>query len=155
MASVRAWRSWTAGAAGMCVVVLLVVSTVRELRPAVDSLRRDRTRFASMSAAERDQAFGSLVPLRMDVFDFYRRNVRPGDRYWVQVAPGAFSAFATKDTLVRAVARLALLPAIEVERAEDADVILSWDQDPGLLPYTYSEQQRAGLQLLFVSRVKR
>lgn len=108
-----------------------------------------------MSTAERNQAYGTLIPLRMDVFDFYRANLRPGDRYWVQVDPGAFSEFADKATVVRAVGRMALIPAVEVDRAEDADVILSWDKDPGLLPYEYSEQYRAGLQLLFVSRVKR
>jgi len=53
------------------------------------------------------------------------------------------------------VGRLALVPAVEVARPEDAAVILSWDSDPGLLPYRYSEQHRAGAQLIFVSRVQR
>jgi hypothetical protein len=137
------------------VVALLAVSAVRELSPALDRLQNDRTRFGSMSAAERDRAYVDLIPLRKDVFDFYRTYLRPGDRYWVQVDPGAFSEFVDYATVVRSVGRMALMPSIEVERPDDADVILSWDKDPGLLPYKYSEQHRAGLQLLFVSRVKR
>jgi hypothetical protein len=91
----------------------------------------------------------------MDPFDFYRSYLRPGDRYWVQVAATPFGSFADKATVVRTVGRLALVPAVEVARPEDAEVILSWDSDPGLLPYRYSEQHRAGAQLIFVSRVQR
>jgi hypothetical protein len=151
----RAWRSWVVGCAGFCVVVLLAVSAVREMSPALDRLQNDRNRFGSMSQAERERAYIDLIPLRTDVFDFYRSHLRPGDRYWVQVDPGAFSEFSDYATVVRSVGRMALIPAVEAERPEDADVILSWDKDPGLLPYKYSEQYRAGLQSLFVSRVKR
>jgi hypothetical protein len=73
----------------------------------------------------------------------------------VQIPPGAFSTFADKPTIVRAVGRVFLLPAVEVEKPERADVILSWDSDPGLLPFRYSDQVRAGLQLIFVSRIDR
>jgi hypothetical protein len=131
------------------------VTALRELGPTLDSMRSERASYAGLTAAERERAFGERIPLRMDVFDFYRSSLRPGDHYWVQVAATPFSTFADKATVVRTVARLALIPAVEVAQPRDADVILSWDSDPSVLPYRYSEQQRAGEQLLFVSRVER
>jgi hypothetical protein len=136
-------------------VLLLAVTAVRELSPTLENMRSERGQFVGLTPAERERAFGERIPLRMDVFDFYRSFVRPGDHYWVQVAATPFSAFANKATVVRTVGRLALLPAVEVSRPADADVILSWDSDPAVLPYRYSEQHRAGEQLLFVSRVQR
>lgn len=155
LTAMRDWRSWVMSCSALCVVALLGLSVVTELPAAFNRLREDRDRFGSMSKVERDQAYGSLVPLPMDVFGFYRAHLRPGDRYWVQVDPGAISEFADVPTMVRAVGRMALMPAVEVEHVEDADVILSWNTDPALLQLDYSEQERAGLQLLFVSRVKR
>jgi hypothetical protein len=99
--------------------------------------------------------FGAAIPVPMKMFDFYRRNMRRDERFYVQAPAEAFGEFADKQTIVRNVARYYLLPAIEVARPEDATVVVSYDSDPGLLPLTYSEQIRAGLQLIFVSRVRR
>jgi hypothetical protein len=129
-----------------------VVSGVPHSLRVLDSEHR---RFAGMTDAERDQAFGLLIPTRMDIFDFYRRLIRPDDRFFVQVEDEAFGRFAGKATVVRSVARYYLAPAIEVEDPDDATVVLSYDTDPALLELKYSEQVRAGLQLLFVSRIAR
>jgi hypothetical protein len=53
------------------------------------------------------------------------------------------------------VAHTYLLPALEVERRGDANVILSWDSDPNTLGLHYSSQLRAGEQLIYVSWVDR
>ncbi len=116
------------------------------------TLDAERSRFTGMTAAERAQAFGALIPTRMDVFDFYRQLLREDDRFYVQVTNEGFGN-ADKATIVRSVARLYLAPAIEVRRPQDATVVLSYDADPGVLPLRYSKQTRAGLQLFFVSRV--
>jgi hypothetical protein len=118
-------------------------------------MRSEHSRFAAMSATEREQAFGALLPLRMDIFDFYRTNLRPGDRYFIQIQNGPFGEFADKETAVRGVARLYLLPAVEARSLRDANVVLSWDSDPARLPVHYSRKTRAGLQLIFVSRILR
>jgi hypothetical protein len=107
------------------------------------TLDNERRRFDELSADERERMFGAAIPVPMEIFDFYRRNMRRDDRFYVQAPAEAFGEFA--DTL----------PAIEVARPEDATVVVSYDSDPGLLPLTYSEQIRAGLQLIFVSRVRR
>jgi hypothetical protein len=44
---------------------------------------------------------------------------------------------------------------VQVADVADADVVLSYDHDPGLLPLRYSEQHREGLQVVFVSRIAR
>lgn len=137
----------TAAVAGL---VATIVTGVPDSLRILDS---ERSRFGALTTLEREQAFGSLIPTRMDVFDFYRRGLRPDDRFYLQVANEAFGEFADKRTVVRSVARYYLAPAIEVARPQDATVILSYDSDPGLLPLEYSEQIRAGLQLFFVSRV--
>lgn len=115
-------------------------------------LNDQRERFAAMPENEREQAFGTLIPTRMDVFDFYRRSLRRDDRYYMQVTDAAFGA-ASRAVIVRNVARFYLAPAVEVTRLKDATVVLSYEADPGLLPLHYSAQIRAGLQLFFVSRV--
>ena len=151
----RGLRALVLGVAGVCASGLLIMSVWRELPHTLDRMHSQRAAFAPLSAKARAQAFGTSVPVPMEIFDFYAAHLRPGDRYWVQVDPGAFGQFADKAKVVRSVGRLELMPAVEVERPDDADVILSWEKDPGLLPYRYSEQYRAGLQLLFVSRVRR
>lgn len=144
-----------AGIAATAAVLSLAATIVFGLPNSLETLHSERSRFAGMSEVEREQAFGVLIPTRMDVFDFYRRALRPDDRYFFQVANEAFGEFADKETVVRSVGRYYLAPAIEVARPQDATVILSYDDDPGLLPLKYSDQIRAGLQLFFVSRVAR
>ena len=74
------------------------------------------------------------------------------------VARREYEAFLTdrfpdKKLVVRSVAHLYLLPATEARSLATATVVLSWDADPGTLHLHYSEQERAGLQLIFVSRI--
>jgi hypothetical protein len=111
--------------------------------------------YSPMTRAQRDRAFGVQIPLRMDIIDFWRAWLRPGDRYWIQIPYEAFSVNADKRLIVRSVSHLYLLPAVEAHSLADANVVLSWDADPGTLHLHYSEQQRAGLQLVFVSRIAR
>lgn len=133
----------------------LVSTVVSGVPHSLRVLNREHGRFDQLTAVEREQAFGALIPARMDIFDFYRRSIRRDDRFFVQVPKAAFGAFADQATVVRNVARYYLAPAIEVDRLEDATVVVSYEADPGLLPVGYSEQIRAGLQLIFVSRVAR
>jgi len=118
-------------------------------------MRNEHARFAGYTAKQREQAYGTLLPLRMDIFDFWRAWLRPGDHYWIQIPQEAFSSNADKRLVVRSVAHLYLLPALETRRLADATVVLSWDADPGLLHLRFSEQERAGLQVIFVSRIDR
>lgn len=130
-------------------------SALRDVPHSWRLMRSQHAAYAHYTRAERDRAFGTLMPIRMDIFDFWARSLRPGDRYWIQIPPEAFSSTADKKLVVRSIAHLYLLPAIETRRLADANVVLSWDADPGLLGLKYSEQVRAGGQVIFVSRIAR
>jgi len=133
-------------------VAVIAVSLYRELPFGLRVMRAEHDAYAQTPWEERQQLFGERVPLPMNVFDFYRSGLHVGDRYYFDVLDSGFGLTTLRET-VRNVGRLYLLPAVEVERIEDADVILSWEKDPGLLGLRYSEQLRLGLQLFFVSRV--
>lgn len=135
--------------------VLALAVSAAGLPEAWSTVDAERERWEAVPRTQRETAFITQIPLRLDIFEFWRRNVRPTDRYFIQIPPGAFGAFADKPTIVRTAGRLYLLPAVEVIRPGEADVILSWDADPATLGLRYSDQIRAGLQLIFVSRVQR
>lgn len=152
----RAFRAPAFATLGLvATVVLLAVSVARDVPRSWSVMRSERAPFEGYTALQRDQAFGELLPLDMSYFEWYRRYLRPGDRYFVQVEPAAFSSFVDKDTLVRRVARLYLLPDLEAIDLAHASVVLSWDDDPGRLHVRFSSQVRLGRQLFFVSRIDR
>jgi hypothetical protein len=134
-------------------LALIGWSLNREIPFALRVMKSEHDAYAQASWEDRQQLFGARVPLPMNVFDFYRSGLRAGDRYYFDVLESGFG-FATLRETVRNVGHLYLLPAVEVERIEDADVILSWQKDP-VLGLQYSEQLRLGLQPFFVSRVAR
>lgn len=136
-------------------VATLGWSAMRDVPHSLRLLRDQHRLYASYDDAQRSRAFGESIPLRMDILDFWRAYLRPGDRYWIQIPYEAFSTTADKRLVVRSVSHLYLLPAIEVSKLSDANVVLSWDADPGLLGLRFSEQERAGLQVIFVSRIAR
>jgi hypothetical protein len=142
-------------AAGLAAAGLLALSAYREVPFSWNVMRSEHGRFASYTRLQRGHAFGDALPLPMDIFDWYRLYLRPGDRYFVQIQNGAFGEFIDKETAVRSVARLYLLPAIEAPDLAHANVVLSFDADPAALHLRYSQQARSGQQLIFVSRIAR
>lgn len=134
-------------------VVLLVAGAWKDIPRSRDLLRTQRETFAGYTRKQRDQAFGTLIPIRMDIFDFWKAYLEPHDRYYIQIPNEAFSTDADKRTVVRYIAHLYLLPATEARSLSDATVVLSWDSDPGLLHLHFVGQARAGLQLIYVSRL--
>lgn len=118
-------------------------------------LGRERARDAALTPKQREHAFLDALPLPAEVFDYYRAHLRSGDRVYFQVLDSGFGQFADLPTVVATAGRYYLLPAVAVERLEDANVVVSWEADPGLLGVQFEEQHRAGLQLFFVSRIRR
>jgi hypothetical protein len=144
---------WSAALCGLVTAALLAWSVVRDVPHSWSLMRTQRAEYAGYTSTQRAQSYGAALLLPMNLFDFYRKYLRPGDRYFVQIQNGGFGRFIDKATAVRSVARLYLLPAVEAPDLQHADVVLSWDSDPGLLPVRYFEQERLGLQLTFVSRI--
>jgi hypothetical protein len=151
---VRANRVLTVAGA-VATAALLAWSVVKDVPHSWRLMRAQHAAYAGYSRTQRDQSYGALLPLPMNLFDYYRQYLRPGDRYYMQVQNGAFGRFIDKETAVRTVGRLYLLPAVEVADLAHATVVISWESDPGLLHVRYSEQARLGLQLIFVSRIAR
>ena len=116
--------------------------------------REDRVAYEGLTPEERVHAPGDHIPLRMDVFDFYRDRLRPGDRYFFQVQAGTFGA-VDKPTAVTTFGRFYLLPAVFVDDALRATVILSWDTDPRALGLPYTRLDEAGRQIIFVASIDR
>ncbi len=116
-------------------------------------MRDQHAEFAHYTRTQRDEAFGALVPIRMDIFEWWRAHLQPNDRYWIQIPHEPFSANADKKLVVRTIAHLFLLPATEARSLADATIVLSWDADPSTLHLRYLEKDRAGLQLIFATRI--
>ena len=119
-----------------------------------NGLHEDRVHYEGLTPKEQAHAPGDHIPLSVDVFDFYRDRLRRGDRYFLQVQPGAFGNI-DKPTAVATFGRFYLLPAVLVDDLLRATVVLSWDADPRALGLPYSRIDEAGKQMIFVARIDR
>jgi hypothetical protein len=118
-------------------------------------LADERARWADATPAEAARAIWSESPLPPALFDFYRAQLRPGDRYWVQARPAPETSLE-KPLLVRSYAAYWLLPAIQVRRLADATAVLSFRADPRALGVPLSATTRyPGNLRASVSRVAR
>jgi hypothetical protein len=139
--------------AALAVVVALAYSAWHDVPDSWQILRSEHAAYAKFTRDQRDREFGARIPMPMEIFDYWRSGLRPHDRYWIQMPPEPFSSNGDKRYVARSIAHIYLLPAIEAQKLSDANVVLSWDADPGLLHLHFVEQQRQGLQLIFVSRI--
>jgi hypothetical protein len=151
----RALDLGRARAASLLLIALAALSCVLHIREDWQRLGDGRARDAALSTSERARTPIEGLPLPSNVFDFYRDRLHRGDRYYLQVLESGFGPFADLPTIVATVSRFYLLPAVQVATLAEANVVLSWEADPGLLGVSFSEQDRAGLQLFFVSRIAR
>jgi hypothetical protein len=131
------------------------VSALDGYRAIWDQLSVERARDAALTGKERERTPVTAIPLPVEVFEYYQAFLRPDDRVYFHVLESGFGAFVDLPTIVAAVGRFWLLPAVEAEDLDDATVVVSWERDPGELGLRFSEQHRAGQQLFFVSRIAR
>jgi hypothetical protein len=148
-------RETAAFAAALAVVAALAYSAWRDVPHSFDVMRSQHAIYKGYTQAQRERAFGTRIPMPMEIFDFWRDGLRPGDRYWIQMPPMPFATDADKRYIARNIAHVYLLPAIEATRLADATIVLTWDADPAALRLHYGEQREAGLQLIFTSRIVR
>ncbi len=137
----------------VCVLGVALASTVRSGAHADHRLRADRDVYAHMEPSQRNTLYITNLGLVADPFAWYASFVGRGDRLYYQVMPSGLGHFIDLPTAVQDVGRYALLPAKSVTRRSDANVIVSWNEDPGLLHIPFVSQERLGLQPYFVSRV--
>lgn len=117
-------------------------------------LEREQAAYAALTPAERRQQPVSAVGLNGQVFDFYADRLVRGDRVYFQVSPGGFSSNYDLPTIVEALGRFYFLPAVQTDDLSKATVVVSYFADPAQLHVKFITQVRAGLQPLWVSRIK-
>jgi hypothetical protein len=140
---------------------IAVVATVLALYSAwhsIGHMRRlmgiERRDDAALSAAARRQMPVTTFTMSGDVFDFFAHYLTKGDRVYFQVMPSGFTSEQDLPQAVAALGRFYFLPAVQTENLKDATVVVSYYADPSLLHVKFVTQVRAGLQTLFVSRIK-
>jgi hypothetical protein len=116
-------------------------------------LGAQRVVYGGYSDVQRERAPLAQIPLPTGIFDFFRENVRPGDRVYFQVRKAPFSDFFTLPQIISAAGRYDLLPARQVTDLRDATVVVSWLADPKRLPARFVSHARYGLRSIYVSRI--
>jgi hypothetical protein len=107
---------------------------------------------AALGAADRVQAPGFNNRLPVGGFDFFRGNVRRGDRVYVLAREGTTVRGVDFPTGARTFARYYLLPAIVVDDPKDATVVVTIGRDPSELGLTYKSTLRQ--DDFYVARIK-
>ena len=132
-----------AAGATICAAIALVSAAIT-LPATWRWLSDQRSDLEGMSAVDRIQAPGFNNRLPVGAFDFFRANVRRGDRVFVLARPGTTVRGVDFPTGARTFARYYLLPAIVVERPEDATVVVAIGRDPAELGLEYRSTLREG-----------
>ena len=118
------------------------------------SLDQSHRTYRTYTDVQRRHAAIDAFDLPGDVFDFYADYVGRGDRVYLQTRESGLSSFIDLPTAVRYAARFYLLPAVQTNDLADATVVVTFFDDPSLLHVRYVTQRQAGLQPIFVSRIK-
>jgi hypothetical protein len=134
--------------------VLALLTAWHSLNHMRHLLGRERASYASLTPDERRRSPVAAVGLDGQIFDFYASLLSKGDRVYFQVMPGGFSGDYDLPTIVQALGRFYLLPAVQTTDLKDATVVVSYFEDPALLRTRFITQVRAGLQPLWVSRIR-
>lgn len=121
-----------AGAAGAAVLVALA-SGIRDLPDTGGWLIDQRRQFESWGPRERDAVAAESQGLPFDAFEFFRARATPRLRYFIDAAPSDLQPDFDRAQAARMFSRYYLLPAIQVPRPEDADVVFTIDRDPRTL----------------------
>jgi hypothetical protein len=117
--------------------VLAALSTALTLPDTWSWLSEQRRDSDDLTAIDRYQAPGFSNRLPVGGFDFFRANVRRGDKVFVWARPGTSVRGVDFPTAARAFARYYLLPATIVERPQDATVVVTVGRSPRELGLRY------------------
>jgi hypothetical protein len=152
-AAVRTLRSSPAQVIAAALTVLALLSAWHSGGHVWRLLESDYRTYSAYTPTQRQHAALDAIPVNSDYFDYYATYVQRGDRIYFQVPPGGLGEFFDLPSAVAAAGRFYLLPAVQADSLSDATVVVSYEDDPALLHLSYVTQQRAGLQLVFVSRI--
>jgi hypothetical protein len=142
-------------AAASAVAALLVAlgSGINDFPVTWDWLSGQHADFAHLSPTERRQEPGTAQLLPVDAFDFFRSKLRDGDRYYIAAKRGGFETGVDRATASRIFARYYLLPAIQVDAPDEADVVFTVGADPKSLGVPLKRVQKFGGGNYYAARV--
>jgi hypothetical protein len=104
--------------AAATLVAALVGSVVLSASDVLGDVGDSAGRDSKLTSAERRHAAGDRLGLKAEAFDRFRAQLRPRERYEVDVPPGAKGPFITRGAVVRAYSAFYFLPAIQTSHAE-------------------------------------
>ncbi len=143
------------------VVALAFASSQKTLPRSWGFMAAQLELYGNVSADVRDRTPGYAIGLPVEYFDFYREHLRRGERYYLYV-PAAPDALVESlppgvdlPDAVRLFGRFYLLPAIQVNEPERADIILTFRSDPRDLGIAYDRIEQAGGASYFVAWIAR
>jgi len=139
----------------LAALAIAVASGLKELPGTWDWLSGQRAQFETFSAQERAEEPGTAQFLPVDAFDFFRAGLRAGDRYYLAVTRGAFVTGVDRATAARIFGRFYLLPAIQVDGPQQADVVLTVGIDPHTLGVPLGPVEKFEGGNYFEARVRR
>jgi hypothetical protein len=99
------------------VLATLVASAILGVVDVLPTVEDDVARYSKLTDEQREHAAGDRLLLRRAPFAAFRVRVRAGDRYAVDVPPGAKGPFITRGAVVRSYSAFFFFPAIQVPRA--------------------------------------
>jgi hypothetical protein len=117
---------------------LALVSAALTLPDTWRWLSDQHSELTELTAVDRFQAPGFNNRLPVGGFDFFRANVKRGDRVFVLARPGTSLRGVDFPTAARTFARYYLLPAIVVDDVRDATVVVAIGENPRTLGQRYT-----------------
>jgi hypothetical protein len=117
-------------------------------------LTGDYRSYAAYTDLQRRHAVLDKIPLPSDVFDFYAAHLLRGDRIYYQVLPSGYGRFCDLRTCIAQAGNFYLLPSVQSPDLRSATVVISYYADPSRLHRHFPLQVQAGLQPIFVSRLR-
>jgi hypothetical protein len=117
-------------------------------------LDAERATYGGMTAIDRRRLPVTSTNLDGQIFDFFAAYLAKGDRVYFQVMPSGYSPSFDLPSIVAALGRWYFLPATQTTDLKKATVVVSYFEDPALLHVKFITQVRAGLQPLWVSRIR-
>lgn len=143
----KRWPTTATVIAGVA-LLLALASTLHSGPKLWRGLGHERSASAALSGTRRRSAALEASGVPGAVFDFYSQFTVPGDRVYLQVAPGGGrpAAFA-------AAARYYLLPALVTDRLSDATVVISYGEQPSRLHRHFISRRQLGGREVYVSRI--
>jgi hypothetical protein len=141
-------------ATALAVPVVALASGLRDLPGTWDWLSGQRSQFEGLSATERAQEPGTAQLLPVEAFDFFRSQLRSGERYYLAASHGTFTAGVDRATAARIFGRFYLLPAVQVDEPAKADVVLTVGVDPHTLGVPLGEISKFSGGEYYAARVR-